>query len=125
LLNYLGKPQEAITHFKIAMRLSPFYPAWYLFHLGLSYHLIGEHEKAIEALKKAIERRPDSIFPHVRLVAVYSDLGREQEARAEVAEVLRIKPDFSIEGWAKANPFKDTAVVAYRKELLRRAGLPE
>jgi adenylate cyclase len=122
-LNYLGKPQEAIEHFKIAMRLRPFYPPWYLYHLGLSYHLTGQYEEAIETLKKAIERTPDVIFPHVRLVAVYSDLGREQEARAEAAEVLRIKPDFSVEGWAKANPFRDTAIVEHRKELLRKAGL--
>jgi TolB-like protein/class 3 adenylate cyclase/Flp pilus assembly protein TadD len=122
-LNYYGKPREAIKHFKIAMRLSPRYPAWYLYHLGLSYHLTGQHEKAIETLKKGVERTPDSVFPHVRLAAVYSELGQEQEARAEAAEVLRIKPDFSIEGWAKANPFKDKALVEHRKELLRRAGL--
>ena len=123
LLNYLGKPQEAIMHFKIAMRLSPFYPPWYLYHLGLSYHLTGQYEQAIETLKKGIERTPDVIFPHVRLAAVYSDLGREQEARAEAEEVLRIKPDFSVENYARANPFKDTAIVEYRKELLHNAGL--
>jgi tetratricopeptide (TPR) repeat protein len=122
-LNYLGKPQEAIMHFKKAMRLSPFYPAWYLHHLGLSYHLTGQYEEAIEAIKKAIERTPNSLFPHVRLVAVYSDLGRLKEARAEAAEVLRIKPDFSVENYARANPFKDTAIVEHRKELLRKAGL--
>jgi TolB-like protein/class 3 adenylate cyclase len=122
-LNYLGIPQEAIMHFKKAMRLSPFYPAWYHSHLGLSYHLIGYYEKAIENLKKAIERTPDAYYPHVRLAAVYSDLGREQEARVEAAEVLRIKPDFSIENYARANPFKDTAIVEHRKELLRKAGL--
>lgn len=123
LLNYLGKPQQAIMHFKIAMRLSPYYPAWYLYVLGLSYHLTGQYEKAIEALKKAVERTPDSVFPHVRLAAVYSDLGRKQEAQDEAVEVLRIKPAFSVESWAKANPFKDTAIVEYRKELLRKAGL--
>jgi len=123
-LNYLGKPQEAIVHFKIAMRYSPIYPFWYDSHLGLSYHLTGQYEKAIDALKKAIERGPDSVwFPHVRLAAVYSDLGREEEARAQAEEVLRIKPDFSVENYAKANPFKDSAIVEHRKELLRKAGL--
>ena len=122
-LNYLGKPHKAIEHFKEAMRLSPFYPAWYLYHLGLSYHLTGQHEKAIETFKKGVKRTPNSIYLHPRLAMVYSDLGRMQEAQAEAAEVLRIKPDFSVEGWAKANPFKDTAIVEYRKELLRKAGL--
>ncbi len=123
VLKYLGKPQEAIMHFKNAMRLSPFYPAWYLSRLGVCYHLTGQYEKAIDALKQGIEREPDQYFIHVRLAAVYSDLGHDQDARAEAAEVLRIKPDFSIEAYAKANPFKDTAIVEHRKELLRKAGL--
>jgi len=124
-LNDLGKPHKAIEHFQEAMRLSPFYPAWYLYHLGLAYHLTGQHEKAIETLKKAVERTPNSIFTHPRLAMIYSDLGRVQEAQAEAAEVLRINPEFTIEGWAKANPFKDPAIVEHRKELLRKAGLPE
>jgi TolB-like protein/class 3 adenylate cyclase/Tfp pilus assembly protein PilF len=123
VLTYFVKPQEAIVHYKKAMRLSPFYPAWYLSRLGVCYHLTGQYEKAIEVLKKGIERKPDQYFIHVRLAAVYSDLGREQEARAEAAEVLRIKPDFSVEAYAKANPFKDKAIVEHRKKLLRRAGL--
>jgi tetratricopeptide (TPR) repeat protein len=89
----------------------------------LSYHLTGQHGKAIEALKKGVERTPHNHYPHVRLAAVYSDLGREEDAKAVAAEVLRIKPDFSVEAYAKANPFKDTSVVEYRKELLRKAGL--
>jgi adenylate cyclase len=123
VLVYLVKPKEAILHYKKAMRLSPFYPAWYLSRLGLAYHLDGQYEKAIEALKQGIKRKPDQYFIHVRLAAVYSDLGRIQEARAEAAEVLRIKPDFSVEAYAKANPFKDPAVVEHRKKLLRAAGL--
>ena len=123
IMTYLVRPEEAIVHFKKAMRLSPFYPAWYLSRLGVCYHLTGQHEKAIEALKQGIERKPDQYFIHVRLAAVYSDLGREQEARAAAAEVLRIKPDFSVEAYARANPFRDPALVEQRKELLRRAGL--
>jgi hypothetical protein len=44
-------------------------------------------------------------------------------ANRDLEEVLRIKPDFSIEAYAKANPFRDPALVEYRKELLREAGL--
>jgi adenylate cyclase len=125
VLTYLMEPQKAIIHFKKAMRLSPFYPAWYLSRLGVCYQLTGQYEKAIETLKKAIEREPDKYFQRVRLTAVYSDLGRDQEALAEAAGVLRIKPDFSIEAYTKANPFRDPAIVKHRKELLRKAGLPE
>ena len=124
ILTYLGKPQEAILSYKKAMRLSPFYPAWYLSRLGVCYHLTGQYDKAIETLKQGIKRKPDQYFIHVRLAAVYSDLGRDQEARAEATEVLRIKPDFTIEAYAKANPFRNSVIVKRRKELLRKAGLP-
>lgn len=123
VLTYLVRPKEAIIHYKKAMRLSPFYPAWYLSRLGLNYHLNGQYEEAIETLKKGIEREPDEFFIRVRLAAVYSDLGREQEARDQAAEILRIKPDFSVEAYAMANPFRDPALVEHRKELLRKAGL--
>jgi hypothetical protein len=35
------------------------------------------------------------------MTAVYSWSGRDEEARAEVAEVLRIDPNFSLEKFAK------------------------
>ncbi len=122
-LNFLGEPHQAIRQFNIAMRLSPYYPDWYLSHLGLAYHLTGQYEKAILTLQKGIRRRPDAVEMHARLAAIYSDLGREQLAQSEASEVLRLKPDFSLERWANANPFKDMAMVQYRKDLLRKAGL--
>jgi len=105
-LNYLGNPHKAVEHFQEAMRLSPFYPTWYLYHLGLAYHLTGQHEKAIETLKKAVERTPNSIFPHPRLAMIYSDLGRVQEAQTEAAEVLRINLNSQLRAGQKLIPSK-------------------
>ncbi len=59
----------------------------------------------------------------VGLAAVYSMIGREKEARAEAAEVLRINPKFSVDLWAKANPYKDQSVIDSFVEALRKAGL--
>jgi hypothetical protein len=36
----------------------------------------------------------------------YGSLGREEEARAAAAEVLRIDPKFSVEHFAKRLPYK-------------------
>ena len=125
VLNYAGDPEEAIVQFQRAMRLSPYYPAWYLYNLGLSYHLAGQYDEAIKTLKQGIKRTPDNFFPHVRLAAVYSDLGRIDEACTEAAEVLRTNPKFSIEAYSRASPFKDPAVTEHRINLLRQAGLPD
>jgi TolB-like protein/class 3 adenylate cyclase/Flp pilus assembly protein TadD len=124
-LVYAGRPKEAIALYKTAMRLSPVYPTWFLWHLGLAYHLTGEYEKAVEVLESSLDRNPDTLFPHVRLAAVYAEMGRMEEARAAAAEVLRINPKFTVSNWAKAQPFKDPAVLEHRNKLMRKAGLTE
>ena len=57
------------------------------------------------------------------LTAVYSELGKEAEARAEVVEVLRINPQFSLELHKQRVPIKDPAVLERHITALRKAGL--
>jgi hypothetical protein len=59
--------------------------------------------------------------PHLYLAASYVQLDREEDARAEVAEVLRISPDVRIGD--RRLPYKDQAVKEGVIEGLRRAGL--
>jgi len=127
-LNFAGEPEEAIDLMRRAIRWNPYHKPWYLHTLGLSYHLAGRHAEAIEVLKQAAgkeEGTTDSIFPHVRLTAVYADLGRDAEMRAEAAEVLRIDPKFSAAQWMKIERFQDPKTAERRKGLLLKAGLPE
>lgn len=124
-LNYYGNPEEAIVLMQRAMRLSPFYRPWYLDTLGLSYHLTGQYDKAIETFRESIRRAPASIWPHARLVVLYSELGREEEMRAEAAEILRLDPKFTIRTWSARAVHRDPKVSEHRDALLRKAGLPE
>ena len=50
-------------------------------------------------------------------------MGREEDARAEAAEVLRINPKFSLDYFAKILPFKDQSVIDTHINALRKAGL--
>jgi hypothetical protein len=52
-------------------------------------------------------------------------IGRDQQAQAEAAEVLRINPKFSVERWARGTPLKGQKRVEAIAEALRKAGLPE
>ncbi len=56
---------------------------------------------------------------HTGLATIYALMGRENEARAESAEVLRIDPKFSWDRWVKGLPFdqsrKDRMADALRK----------
>jgi adenylate cyclase len=120
---YLGKVhtfarrrEESIPEYKKAIRLNPMPPNWYLWSLGLSYGHMGQYDEAITWCEKAVRQAPDSLLARIMMTAVYSWSGRDEEARAEAAEVLRINPNFSLEKFAKkAGPDLVSA--------LRKAGL--
>lgn len=122
---YAGNPEEAIVLFQKAMRLSPYYRPWYLDGLGLAYHLTGQPDKAIESFMLSAKRDPKAVAPHLRLALIYAEKGREDEMRAEAAEVVRLNPAFSVVAWTKAYNFKDPKIQTYRKALMSKAGLPE
>jgi adenylate cyclase len=98
-------------------------PSIYFRRLGTAYAFTGRYEDAIVQLKKAIDLAPDSLFPHIALAATYSIAGRDEEAHAEVSEVLRIQPGISLEGLAKRSPLKNKADTDRFIEPLRKAGL--
>ena len=122
-LTFAERPEDAIPLLQKAIRLNPFGPAWYFFNLGSALSLAGRSEEAVSAHKKALQRSPDNLLAHVLLATTYSMMGREKEARAEAAEVLRINPNFSLDYFAKALPFKDQKVINKLMDALRKAGL--
>jgi len=90
--------------------------------LAVSYRESGQYEKAIEASKKALQREPNGQFPYIQMALSYIRLGREKEARAAAAEILRINPKFSLERYAKSLPYPQP-VADRTVEDLRKAGL--
>jgi adenylate cyclase len=105
---YLGKVhtfarryEESIPEYKKAIRLNPIPPGYYFWSVGLSYGQTGQYDEAITWCEKAVHMEPDSLLARIMMTAVYSWSGRDEEARAEAAEVLRIDPDFSLEKFAK------------------------
>ena len=121
ILNAAGRPEEVIRLMDEAMRLNPRYPAAYLFQSGRAYYYMEQYDRAIEVLKRSVTRRPNHTFTHLYLAASYIQINREEEARSEMAEALRISPNIRIEpGWMF---YKDQAVEERFNDSLRRAGL--
>ena len=122
-LNYADRPKEAIPLFEKAIRLNPFGPTSYFLNYGTSYRMMGQYQEAITQYKKALRIAPNNIIAHIALAGTYSLLGRNEEARAEAEEVLRLNPKFSLESYAKTLPFKNQAQTDRFVEALRKAGL--
>ncbi len=122
-LRLAGRPKEAIPLFQKAIRLNPFGPSYLYFNFGDTLRVTGRFEEAVLAIKKAIRIAPDSILAHINLAATYSMMGREKEARAEAAEVLRIDPNFSLDDYGRAIPGKERSGIDRYINILRKAGL--
>ncbi len=116
-----GKAGEATEEFMIARRRNPFPPNWILNYSAAAYRVNGEYEKAIEILQQVIKTSPDMWLSHFELAACYGLLGREEEARAAAAEVLRVDPNFSIAKVMIA--YRDKADKLRTIEVLRKVGL--
>jgi adenylate cyclase len=123
LLTCSGRAEEAIIILEKAMRLNPIPPPQYLHLLGFAYQVLGRYEDAIEFYKKVLKRSPNHVFAQVNLTGAYSALGREEEARRQAEEALRLDPAFSVDRFAETIYMKDEAVLEKHISDLRKAGL--
>ena len=122
VLAFLGRAEEGIEVIQEAMRLNPRYPEWYLWGLSNGYYAARRYEEAIVAFQRFQNHTVDS---RSLLAASYAQLGRTEEAQAEVAEVLELDPEFSSAHWAEIWPYKNQADRDHYLDGLRKAGLPE
>jgi adenylate cyclase len=132
-LNVEARPEEAIVYAKKAMRLEPYYPAWFLGDvLAVSYDQAGRYEEALAVSNKLLKRALKGEYPlkkaHRRLALCYARLDRMEEARNHAAEFRKIDPKFSVKKWRrsrKLSVFKDQKWLDSSAEMMRKAGLPD
>jgi adenylate cyclase len=122
-LSRVGRSEEAVVRVEQALRRKSITGDEHLSSVGAAYYLAGRPEEAIAPLKQFLTHYPNILGAHLTLAAVYSELGKEAEARAEAAEVLRINPQFSLEVHKQRVPIKDPAVLERHLAALRKAGL--
>ena len=126
-LSEANQEQEAIELFERAIRLSPKHPWWVEFGYGMALHLVGRKEEAVETYKRGLNTGTgEKNAPlRARLAAVYADLGRMDEAKAEINEVLRLNPKFTAATYQKSYPFPTVERNNWYTDLLVQSGLPE
>lgn len=123
VLNFIQKYQEALQAVETAIRLNPHSPPYYLLELGKAYRFLGQPEKAIIAQKAALARNPTFLPARLQLAGVYSELGQEKEAEAEVTQIMQLSPNFSLATHQQSVPYKEPSVLERYIDSLRKAGL--
>jgi predicted Zn-dependent protease len=123
VMNATARPAEALMVADKAMRLDP-HSDGYLLQQGWACNQLGRWEEAISTLKRFSVRHEDNLFSHLLLAEGYIEVGREEAARGEVAEVLRINPLFSLKTITPTGAIFTTTPGGKRFEAdLRKAGL--
>jgi adenylate cyclase len=115
---------EAINVYQKAIRLNPVGNSNQYNSLGVTYWAMGRFEEALSAFKKAVLLSPENLFPHINMAGTYMVMGREKEARAEVAEVLRINPKYTLNDFVTVcSIFKCQSEIDRMISFVRKAGL--
>jgi adenylate cyclase len=125
VFTWIGRCEDAINILNKSIRLSPIPRIDTLFGLCIAYRDCERYEEGIAPAKKAIVREPDSLFAHTCLAGCYASLGRNDEAKATVAEILRIEPEYSLAIMKRSLPYKNPSDFERVIGAMRKAGIPE
>jgi TolB-like protein/class 3 adenylate cyclase/Tfp pilus assembly protein PilF len=125
-LAYEGRLDEAIEQFEIAIKLSPHDPYRWAFYSyrSLAHLFRGEFEDAVAWARRSVQVPNAQYWPQAHLVAALGHLGDRARAKSAVADLMRVKPEFSIE-FAREHLFylkRDDQIELYL-EGLRNAGV--
>jgi adenylate cyclase len=123
-LNSLWKPAEALVAVDTMIRLDQRKCVCHLRFRGIAYNQLGKWQESIAAFKPYLASFQHDFWAHAYLAIDYMELGHGDAARAEVAEVLRLDPEFSVETIfpTAGSQSKVLGIDRYRDDL-RKAGL--
>ena len=123
VLNYLGRPVDAIEFAEYALRLTPVHPPMYPAVLATAYYGSDRHDEAITATKTAIALDEQQVDPYLIMAASNTVLGHSEAAQQTAQKVLELKPDFNLTEFAASQPYKEQEHLDRLLAHLTSAGL--
>ena len=75
-----------------AIAMSPAYPTWYHFPIAWDYYYNDQYEQALAEARKI--NMPGYYWTRALLITIYGALGRAEDAKADIAALRELKPDF-------------------------------
>jgi adenylate cyclase len=123
IMTWLGQGEEGIEWIRKAMRLNPYHPERFWFHLARAQFVAKRYADAVESLRHI--SAPDELH-HALLAACYAQMSDTEHAALHAAGVIKRIPGFAIrEHCLPTLHFRHETDLAHYLEALRKAGLPE
>ena len=124
ILNYLGRPADAITLANLAIRLAPVHPLpFYLVVLAGALYSSGRYEEAITAAKEAIRYDEEYLDALLILASANAAANHMEDAATIASAIHKLQPDFTLEKFARTQPYKNPEALEELLLALRRSGL--
>ena len=114
-----GQPEKALELTDTAAARDPGLSWFFNYVRGFIYIVLGKNEEAVEVLKTT-----EFADAPLQLAIAYMRIGREAEAQAAVAKMLKSAPTATIQSWRQAWNFRDNSILDQASADLARAGLP-
>jgi adenylate cyclase len=130
-LMFLGRPEAGIPYIENVMRLLPGDSAFVDWALGSCHLMLGHVDEASDLLRKARAGNPRIYFFHLYLAGALGLRGDLDEAKAALAEAIKLKPEVNSQAqWRAIQPWiTNPQQWALREKTLniglRRAGFPD
>lgn len=125
---YEGRLDEALVHFENAIRLSPHDPFRWAFYSyrSLAHLFRSEFEEAAAWARRSVQIPNAQYWARAHLLAALGHLGDGRQAEMALAELLRVKPHFSL-AFAREHLFylKRPEQIEIYLTGLRLGGVPE
>jgi TolB-like protein/DNA-binding winged helix-turn-helix (wHTH) protein len=102
--HFLGHDAQAISDLKQAIRISPrdtYVGIWYM-QMGLELLGLGRYDEAIEEGLKAVDSGYHTVLSYTALAAFYAAADKMPEAKAALAEAMKLNPKLSF-AWFRAH----------------------
>ena len=128
VLNFMGRAQESVALMEQVSCDTAFMnsPPFCFSVLAHAYALTLRHDESISALKQALSHKPDVAMRlgiHLGLAGSYATLGQTRQARAEIAQIMKINPHYSLAGLKQTLPYQNTLYMYGVEASMRQAGL--
>ena len=126
VFNYFGESLKAIEQFEEARRLSPVDPKSYFPMLGLAaaHFFAGHFDETVNITGRILAEVPTHNVARRYRAAALGHLGRIDEARAVIADLLKAQPSSNLRS-SRSSVFRDPRMSELYIRGLERAGLPE
>ena len=122
LMALYGEWERGLAIMGKGMELNPYYPGWFHMAPYLYFYRQGQYEEAYHEAQEL--RMPQLFWDSLLRAAALGKLDKTREAGAAVAELLRLKPDFSTNGpWLIGCYVKFEHLAEAMLDGLRKAGL--